>query len=270
LRREAASLDAVGQMAFPDVAEIPRLVFAEPLAGTYAVGETVVDGEPVQFDLTPRTYHAVARRVGQMLRALVPHTEGSPVETWWPRLGAPVFAAFRDDFGSMVDPRRIDEVEAQLRRLPPLPVVPEQRDCSPWNVLVTSEGRFALLDWESAEPEGLPILDLYYFLANAAFVADGSLGFGRETATYRSLKDERTLYGSVFCEVVEEYARDLALDGSARSGLLAFMWMLHAVGQYERLLAAMPEDDPDRTRTAARSSLFFALWQQEVKDTSVV
>jgi hypothetical protein len=270
LRREAASLEAVGQMAVADVADVPRLMFAEPLSGTFAVGETVVAGEPVQLDLTPPSYQAVARRVGEMLRALVPRTEGSPVEAWWPRLGAPVFAAFRDNFGSMVDARRVDEVEARLRRLPPLPVVPEQRDCSPWNVLVTSEGRLALLDWESAEPNGLPILDLYYFLANAAFVADGSLGLGRETATYRSLKDERTMYGSVFSEVVDEYARDLAIDANARSGLLAFMWMLHAVGEYERSLASMPEDDPDRTRAAARSSLFLALWQQEVKDATLV
>jgi aminoglycoside phosphotransferase (APT) family kinase protein len=38
-------------------------------------------------------------------------------------------------------------------------VAPEQRDFGPWNLLVTPAGQIAVLDWESAEVDGLPALD---------------------------------------------------------------------------------------------------------------
>jgi hypothetical protein len=270
LQREAASLQAVAQTTVPEVADVPRLVFAEQLAGVFAIGETVIAGRPLQLDLTRATYRDRAVLVTDTLRALVPENATLPVAAWWPRLVTPVLAAFRERFATMVDPRRIDDVEQQLRGLPPLPLVPEQRDCSPWNVLVAANGRLALLDWESAEPSGLPALDLWYFLAHAAFVADGTLGTGREMTTYEALRDEQTMYGRVASEMTERYAGSLALDTAMLNALRPFMWMVHAIGEYDRSIASFADDTPDPGRAAARASLFLRLWQRDVKDTTVV
>lgn len=270
LRREAAVLRAVSHTAVPDVADVPRFVFAERLAGTLAIGETVVDGYPLQLDLTRDTFRELVTRVTDVLSALAPPSEPAPVTSWRPRLVSPVLAAFRERFGALVDTRRIDAVEQALWKLPPLPLVPEQRDCSPWNVLISPSGRLALLDWESAEPSGLPALDLLYFLAHAAFIADGTLGSGHESTTYRALQDERTPFGRVFVEMVARYAAGVGIDVAAVRSLQPFMWMVHAVGEYDRAFSAISETDPDRARTAARRSLFLALWQQNVKDASVI
>jgi len=43
-----------------------------------------------------------------------------------------------------------------------------------------------LLDWESAEPDGLPGMDLVYFLAQLRFVLDHSIENGRTRESLRS------------------------------------------------------------------------------------
>lgn len=270
LRREAAALQAVANTSTHDILDVPRFVFGQELVGTFAIGETIIGGHPIQLELTAGTYREVAGRVTDALRTLVPPAAALPLTDWWSRLVAPVLAEFRARFSSIVDSRRIDDVEAHLRRLPPLPLVPEQRDCSPWNVFVSDGGRLALLDWESAEPRGLPTLDLFYFLAHAAFLADGTLRSGQETRTYRALFDERTTYGRVYSEMVQRYSDGLDLDASALDALRAFMWMVHAIGEFDRALASIADDVADRRRTAARGLLFLALWQQDVKDTTTL
>ena len=59
-----------------------------------------------------------------------------------------------------------------------MPETFEHRDCSPWNLLVTTSGELAVLDWESAEQNGLPAIDLVYFLAYLAFFMDGAMKTG--------------------------------------------------------------------------------------------
>jgi hypothetical protein len=47
LQREAESLQAVAHTSVPDVADVPHVVFAEPLLGTFGIGESIVGGRPV-------------------------------------------------------------------------------------------------------------------------------------------------------------------------------------------------------------------------------
>jgi aminoglycoside phosphotransferase (APT) family kinase protein len=51
-----------------------------------------------------------------------------------------------------------------------LPIAFEHRDASHPNLLRRSDGSLAAVDWERAEPEGLPLHDLSTFLAYVAVV----------------------------------------------------------------------------------------------------
>ena len=61
--------------------------------------------------------------------------------------------------------------------LPPLAAVLQHNDLGSWNIVVEKSG-FKALDWESAREHGLPLWDLFYFLADALAILDGSTGGG--------------------------------------------------------------------------------------------
>src|SRR5436190_718658 len=94
----------------------------------------------------------------------------------------------------------IRETRARLAALGDLPLVCEQRDFSPWNVLIAADGALVVLDWESAETEGLPGMDLIYFLAYLAFFLDGAMESGRFRESYRAALDPATFTGAVQAE----------------------------------------------------------------------
>ena len=106
----------------------------------------------------------------------------------------------------------IERAREALGPLGDLPIVCEQRDCSPWNIVIGSDGSPALLDWESAEPDGLPGLDLVYFLANSAFVLDGALDSGTTRESYAALLAPDSPHGRVAAESLATYAAAVGLD----------------------------------------------------------
>ncbi len=100
-------------------------------------------------------------------------------------------------FGGVVDRGLLREGEAILGGLGALQPVPEQRDFGPWNVLVTPAGDIAVLDWESADVDGLPALDLLYYLAYAAFNVDRASDRERRVASFRRSLDAATPTGAI-------------------------------------------------------------------------
>lgn len=266
LDREVAALTAASRESFAAQAEVPRIVFREQLCGTPAVGETPVEGEPLSTIMTEERYDEIARWVTDALCALATGREAVEVAAWWDRLVAPVVSGFEARFGAHADASQLELVHGALRALPPLPLVPEHRDCSPWNVLRTRQGRLALLDWESAEPDGLPALDVVYFLVNAAFFAEKTLGTGREVVTYGRLLQPESPTGRAFAEALVRYGTATGLDTTVLTSLRTLAWMLHAVVEYDRITTTRPELPTD---DAVGASVYFALWQRDADRLSV-
>jgi hypothetical protein len=260
LRREVSALRRVADRPVPVTADIPRVVFCDRLAGTLAVGETPVTGQPISTVLTADVHRKLALRVTDLVATL--GLDGAPVApvTYWERLVEPVLGDFRARFG-VVNADAHASVRQALLALPSLTLVAEHRDCSPWNVLVTDDDKLALLDWESAEPEGLPLLDLVYYLSHATFFVDRTLGSGGERASYARLLDATSNSGRVFAEAIARYCAATGLDASAVDALRRFTWMVHAGGEHDRIMAVHPELEPDE---AARRSLFLQLWLEDV------
>jgi aminoglycoside phosphotransferase (APT) family kinase protein len=137
----------------------------------------------------------------------------------------------------------------------------EQRDFSPWNVLVSPSGDLAVVDWESAEPRGLPGLDLVYFLAHASFFVEGTMGSGREPATYAAMLEPSSVTGEVFLECASRYADRTGIDEAALVPLRLLAWMIHAPSDHAHL-ALGADGAPDRRDLAA--SLFLKLWREDL------
>jgi hypothetical protein len=262
LAREAATLQAVERMRAGGVAGVPQVRFFHEQAGLCAVGETAVTGRPLLALLQPNTFRSLALQATDWLARFAGRPRPVARASWWPRLVGPALTDFSDAFGEAIDSRLWQATLARLGALGDLPLVCEQRDFSPWNVLVAGDGTLVILDWESAELQGLPALDLIYFLTYLAFFHDGAIRSGRYREAYRAALNPASATGAVMAECLERYAGQVGISCAALQPLRLLAWLIHARSEYRRLVADAGRQ-PDSAALA--SSLFRSLWEEEIR-----
>ncbi|HEX6979286.1 MAG TPA: aminoglycoside phosphotransferase family protein [Alphaproteobacteria bacterium] len=268
LAREAAvlrTLHARHPGAFPG---IPRVVFEEKGSAGTLLGETALPGTPLNAIVRRGNYRDLALKATTWLADFARRTARPPSADWRERIAVPALADFTDAFGAVADDGLLRRTRAAIALLGPLPIVAEQRDFSPWNVLIDSRGELIVLDWESAELDGLPGLDLIYFLTYLACELDRvpyDTASDRLRESYRRALDPASFTGQVRAECLARYAERLGLDAATLPSLAALAWLIHSRSDY-RQLAAEAGGSPDRT--ALGRSVFLAFWEEEVRSAS--
>lgn len=256
VEREAEVLARLAEER-PEVEGIPEFRTRLRRSGRGGVVEGVVEGDSMLDRLTPKSFPEMARRVTDLLIELAGERAGGAAER---TTIAEHLAFFEQHFGPALDEDQLAALRADAEAVAGLPVVCEHRDCSPWNLVLAARDLPALLDWESAEPQGLPGLDLVYFLANAAFVLDKALEGGTTRASYRRLLDPSTPYGTVAAAEAARYCEALDLDPDLLPALRRLCWVVHCRSDYEHLrLAAAGEPRLEDLREAP----FFGLLLEE-------
>ena len=262
LAREAVVLRAVEADRPGRLEGVPRVIFFHECAGQTALGETVLMGEPLFRRLRRDNYRDLALKMTAWLADLAGRAPARPRAEWWQRLVEATLIDFEQAFGPILDPERLRETRAILATLGDLPLVCEQRDCSPWNVLIAPDGKLAVLDWESAEPRGLPALDLIYFLTYLAFFLDGAMETGQYRESYRAALDPATFTGGVLAECQGRYLALTGIDPATLRPLRLLAWLIHSPSEYRRFAA---ESAGRPTPGHLRSSLFVQLWENELE-----
>jgi glycosyltransferase involved in cell wall biosynthesis len=256
LEREARVLRQLGEER-PDLAGVPHLRGEGHRAGRLAVVEDVVEGRSLLDQLTPQNFEQVALQVTRLLIDLV-RAGGNQR----PRMVDEAVDAFAAQFGPVAGEKIVAAARAKLAAIGELPAAPEHRDCSPWNIVITPAGDPVLLDWESAEPDGLPGLDLFYFLANCAFVLDGALESGRTRDSYARLLDPTTDYGRIYQRAVGEYASALEIAPEDLARLRLLCWIVHSRSDYRHL--QLETGGAPRPRDL-RGGMFLGLVEEELR-----
>lgn len=233
LEREAAALRAI-ERDFPGMQGVPRLLAEGRRAGRHALVESAVHGRPLIAALSPQSFSELASRVGEWLAGLSGRAP-RPREEWWPRLVGEPLAAFERDFGEVIAAESIAALRERLEQLGELPEACEHRDCSPWNVVLDERGAPGLHDWESAEPRGLPGLDLAYFLANSAFILDAALETGRTRESHAALLDPDTPQGQIGASCAGAYCARTGLSGEDFARLRLLAWVVHSRSDFRHL-----------------------------------
>lgn len=260
LLREAENLRTLG--ATSEVPGVPAFVFLESGGPVTALGETPLTGIPFDALVSRGRYLPYARLGTDWLIQLAGKKALVSQSVWEQRLLDPVLADFESSFGPVLDRRLLRESVARLRDVGPMPMIWEQRDFAPWNLLELGPGKLGVLDWESAEPSGLPILDLVYFLTYMALRVDGAAETQEIRASYQRSLDDRSFTGAVASEMIRTYAERLGLDLQSLANLRLMVWMLHSRSEYRRMVADVGgTPNPD----ALRKSVFLALWEEDLR-----
>lgn len=256
LEREAANLEAV-HAAHPGLGA-PHPLFVGEHAGCVALGETALPGRPLWTLLRRASYPCLAYAVTDWLTGLALDRDPASPELWR-RLAEPVLRDFERSYGSECSRTDLGRTHDALRTVGHLPLVVEHRDCSPWNVLVSKCGRIAASDWESSEPEGLPGLDLIYFLTYLSFFHDDAIRRGRIHESYGWTLDPTTVTGRVVATCQERYASGLGFDAAVFRALRLLVWPLHAASARTRAAVAEPVSE------SLDAHVFVSLWREELR-----
>jgi hypothetical protein len=262
LHREADLLAAVAALHPHGMPGAPRLLFVDALLGRPILGETALPGVPLAATLTHRNYRRAVERVTDWLIALAEPATAQPPEPTWETLVSPALERFISEFASVVDASQLARTREILAGLGDLPVVCEQRDFSPWNVFEGDEG-IVVLDWESGEPRGLPLLDLVYFATHAAYYLERAWTTGRYVDAHRAAWSRKTALGRANHACVARYLTHFDLDPELLRPLRLFAWVLHAHSDFEHLRAdagGAPDEE------ALRSSRFLRLFRADLEE----
>jgi hypothetical protein len=234
LEREAGVLRIL-ERERPAVAGIPRVVAEGRRCGRRALAETAIQGLPLSRTLSAATFPDLAAKLTGWLVGLAGHEQPQAPGQWWARLIDEPLANLERQFGAVLEPGSIELARELLEGLGPMPPVCEHRDCSPWNVLLTAGGEPALLDWESAEPRGLPGLDLVYFLSNSVFRMENAYEKERARESYSRLLDPTTPEGEVASRSLREYCAGVGLGEESLAPLRLLCWIVHSRSDYRHL-----------------------------------
>jgi Phosphotransferase enzyme family len=121
-------------------------------------------------------------------------------------------------------------------RLPSVNPVLQHNDLGSWNIVVANAS-FTALDWESARASGLPLWDLFYFLADALAVLDGSVsGEQRDEHTIPLFRGELPSSRILFrwTSRAVEAAR---VPPSAVGPIATLCWLHHSLSHVHRAAA---------------------------------
>jgi hypothetical protein len=119
---------------------------------------------------------------------------------------------------------------ALVDELPPVPAVLQHNDIGSWNV-VTKGDPFTVLDWEDAVRHGLPLWDLFYFLADAAAHLDSAADPGEHF-------EQLFLGEAPSSEMLFSWTRAmvdaLELPPEAVGRITTLCWLQHGIGGLDR------------------------------------
>lgn len=261
LEREADLLDVVHEQHGGSLAGAPRVLFRGRALETLVVGESALTGTPLLARLDTDRYPSIAERVTDWLVNLAEPAASAPRQPVWDRIAGPAFDRFASEFGRIVGHATLARTRAVLSTLGDLPVVAEQRDCSPWNLFEGDAG-LVVLDWESGIAEGVPALDLIYFVTHAAYYLEGAWVSGRFEDAYRVTWSRETTIGRANLACVERYCARVGIAQALLPPLRLLAWVLHSHSDWVHRrddVGDAPTDD------ALRDSRFLRLFHAELE-----
>jgi hypothetical protein len=248
LENERRALGLLGETDFGAASALPRPVFFGYERGLAVLGETAIDGVPFKQRTKATVDCPFARAALDWLVELGIATASRPAGG--ARDVADELEALFERFREIYRLSRAHEtflaaqIEALARSENGFPLVFQHGDPGPWNLLITAAGEPAFLDWEAAEPSGMPLWDLFHFLrsyglrvSQAAGTQDPMRSFGQQ------FLDDSQL-GRLLARTTSRYCAETGLAREFVKPLFYVCWVHRALKEVTRL----PPDRVNRGR----------------------
>jgi hypothetical protein len=211
---------------------LPRPQFFGLHAGLAVLGESAIDGQRFRDRTRATAECPYARAAVEWLLGLGAATAAAPA-------GAPdglskVEALF-DRFSQVyrLDPEEEDFLRVRVAALAQsrdaLPHVFQHGDPGPWNVLITPDGRPAFLDWEAAEPHGMPLWDLFHFLRSYGLLVSRAAGTRDALTSFAEQYLERSALSLLLTDATRRFCDRTGLAADLVEPLFYVCWIQRAL-----------------------------------------
>ena len=114
--------------------------------------------------------------------------------------------------------------EDLVRSIPPVPATFQHNDVAEENVVVSGD-RFMVLDWEWAQPSGLPLGDLVYFAVHVLRIVDGALTEEARDRHFGEVLSGSAPSSPVLFRWVRELVSTLGLPEASVGPLVTANWL---------------------------------------------
>lgn len=247
LEAEYRSLCTLRAEGWVDRGTFPEPLFLDRHCGLAVLGERVVHGAPFRTRTTSRADCPSAR---------------SAID-WIIRLGAASAVHDAAGFGEISDSlaqlltrfasiyslttAERDFLEERVAAInlanEAIPLVFRHADAGTWNVLVGDVGRVIFLDWETSEPKGMPLWDLFDFVRSFGNWIGRVKGQRDGIAAYAGNFLEHTALSRLQANATARYCGNVGLDRALVEPLFYTCWMQRAVRE-----AAWTSEPPEQGR----------------------
>jgi len=238
LENEHRALVLLREKGIEDRETLPQVSFFGHHNGLAILGETAIEGRPFRQE-TDATASCPHFRAATDWLIHLSATTKSPMDGAAEQVAARLMVLL----GRFEEIYRLtpgqhaflaDQIGKISRSSTAFPLVFQHGDPGTWNLVVTPNGRVAFLDWEAAEPEGIPLWDLFYFLRSY------SVGAARARGTRDRLKGfaQQFLAESPLSlrvvEATRRYCQQIGLSGHLVEPLFYTCWMHRALKEANR------------------------------------
>jgi phosphotransferase family enzyme len=242
LENEWSALTLLRERGIGDARTRPSPLFLGRHAGLAILGETAVAGVPFLERTTATDDCPYARAVVEWLLELgisTAHTAPDPAQL------VSSLEALLERFGELYRPDREterlldDELSALAASAKGLRLVFQHGDPGPWNVLVTADGSPGFLDWESADPDGMPLWDLFHFLRSFGLTVSRRAGRHDRGRSFVDRVLTTSGLNDLLVHATKRFCDETGLSTRLVEPLFYLCWVHRAVKEASRL----PQDE---------------------------
>ncbi|HEX3256199.1 MAG TPA: phosphotransferase, partial [Gaiellaceae bacterium] len=130
-------------------------------------------------------------------------------------------------------------LEAQLAMLAAnaddVRLVFQHGDPGPWNVVVTADGEPGFLDWEAADPDGMPLWDLFHFLRSFGLAVSQKAGTRDPNESFADQVLATSGLNRLLVETARRFCHETGFSTRLVEPLFYLCWVHRAVKEASRL-----------------------------------